>query len=1036
MSSKSFRFLPLGLWVLLAAAMPASAVAQTGTIVGTITAQSGEPLPDVQVSVRGQRQGTLSQANGRYLLIDVPAGTLTIEALRIGYSSERLEVTVVAGETVVQDIELSVSVLVLDGLTVVGTIDPIAGNKVPFTIGKISEANLKVAQTGSAVASLQGKIAGVSISRSSGQPGRGVNVLLRTPTSIQRSNSPMYVVDGVILGGSTIDIEAMDIVSVEVVKGAAAASLYGSRAASGVIMITTNRGLSLDEGTFQIRARTEIGSSQIPRGIPLITRHNFLQTPAGLWVDENGAEVDRVDRVIDGFGFIDNDYTNGIHDNLGALFNAGQFMTNTLSVSRNGEAVNFLASFNRYDEAGSLRNNSGYERNSYRLNLDGRITDDLTIGVSAFHSRSHRDDTSGDPFADVIRWFEPDIDLSAIDPLTGDFVQQPDINVQVDNPIWRQQSRDNFTSRSRTLASGNLNWRTFDWLSLRADFSYDRNDRNVQVYVPLGTETSSSDDPLDGQLSKNNFWGTALNGSLSATFRRDIGPLNTRTTVRGIFEREKDESVTVTGSELAVLDLPDLSVATVKSINSSLQEIRSTGYLADLALDYDGKYIGSLLVRRDGSSLFGVDARWNDYFRGAVAYRMAEEQWWPFEGITEFKVRGSVGTAGGRPNFADQYETWSYSGTTGSVTKSTLGNKNLKPEKTREVDIGIDLTYQHKYSLQFSYVESRTEDALMQLPQPAITGYRNQWVNAGVMEGKTYELTIEAQLINTRDLSWSMTFVADQSRSEITSFDRPCFRSSIQFFCAGHSLSDMWGQRFATSLADLPASLDDIASQFQVNDEGLLVWVGEGNSWRDGVSGNLWGTTFSREGVTYQWGNRIVVLDDEGNPVIEKIGDSRPDLAYGWLNNVRWKGVDLHLHLQGQMGGNVYNNARQKMMQNSRHADADQTGKADDLKKPFGYYNQLYNGNFINPTFVEPGWFLKVRAVSLSYTLRESLLSSLGLSRLGLNNLSIAFVGRNLFTFTDYKGYDPDIGTVLDRYDSRFTYPNMRNFSLSFDVNF
>ena len=246
----------------------------------------------------------------------------------------------------------------------------------------------------------------------------------------------------------------------------------------------------------------------------------------------------------------------------------------------------------------------------------------------------------------------------------------------------------------------------------------------------------------------------------------------------------------------------------------------------------------------------------------------------------------------------------------------------------------------------------------------------------------------------------------------------------------------MWGQQFATSLDDLPASLTPIIDEFQVNDDGLVVWVGDGNSFMDGISSNLWGTSFSQDGITYLWGNRIIVLDEDGNPLIEKIGDSRPTLSYGWLNNVRWRGIDFHLHLQGQVGGDVYNNARQRMMQNLRHADADQTGKPDELKKPFGYYNQLYNGNFINTEFVEPGWFLKVRAVELSYTLRESQLNGLGLARLGVNGMSVSFVGRNLFTFTDYKGYDPDIGTVLQRYDSRFTYPNMRNFSFSIDLIF
>ena len=1026
--------------LVLLGTLPGAVFAQTGTVTGQVVdVASGSPMADVQISVQGTTLGMLSQPNGRFLIPSVPVGPQVIEARRIGYATQTQEVDVTAGGSVTVSFQLTTSALSMQGITVTGSVDPIEGVKTPFTVGRVSQENLVVPTTNSAVAALQGKVAGVNIVRGSGQPGSGVSVLLRTPTSIQRNNGPMYVVDGVILGtefgGTTVDIESLDIASMEVVKGAAAASLYGSRAAGGVISITTNRGAGLNEGQTLISTRSEYGQSSLARRIPLTNRHHYLQSAPGQFINADGEPVPWSDRTAGPVAFLDNEYPETF-DNLGTFFTPGRFLTAGASLAQNSQSNNFLAAFNRYDEAGALVTNEGFWRNSFRVNLDQRIGDRVSVGVSSSHSRSQQDGLSGSPFNDLIR-YDPSVNLGIRGP-DGNYLQQPDPSVTLENPIWRQTSRDNVDRRARTLASIDTRFTPFTWFRVGGQFSYDRSDLHDQVYVPKGTLTSLTAETVsDGSLFKRNDNTTTMNGSVDASLSQDLGSLNVRVTGRSLFEREKFERVDAEGEDFFVGGVPDLDIAATRSVGSQLREIRSQGFLGDLGLDYDSRYIASLLVRRDGSSLFGPDARWNTYYRAAASYRMAEEAWWPFEALTEFKLRAAVGTAGGRPEFADQYETFSVSGTTGAVSKGTLGNRNLRPEQTTEYDVGVDFIINDRYSVQFSYITQETVDQIIQAPLPAVTGYPSQWRNAGIQEGTTYELTLEAQLVNTPDFSWSATLVGDRSRSKILEFDRACFFSGLRSICEGAGLGEMWGEEHVRSFDQLPSFILERRNEFAINDEGYVVWVGEGNTFRDGIAKELWGTSTAIEGIPLQWGTPFIERDwDSGVSGSRQIGQSEPDFQIGFLNNLRWRGIDIHTHLHAQIGGNTYNNTRQRMYQWFRHADLDQAGKPDELKKPISYYQAIYNANNNTAAFVEDASYLKLRAVSVNYRLRQAELDALGLSRLGLSQASIGITGRNLFTWTNYTGYDPEVGSVLQRYDGTGVYPNLRNFAATVSLTF
>jgi hypothetical protein len=374
-------------------------------------------------------------------------------------------------------------------------------------------------------------------------------------------------------------------------------------------------------------------------------------------------------------------------------------------------------------------------------------------------------------------------------------------------------------------------------------------------------------------------------------------------------------------------------------------------------------------------------------------------------------------------------------GTT-SVGKGSLGNRNLKPEFSTERDFGLDMILNDKYSLQFSYITNKTEDLILAVPLPAVTGYSTQVVNTGTMEGTTYEATFEAQLVSQADFSWNMSVVADRSRSEILDWNRSCYSSGLRYYCDNAGMGAMWAFQHVQNMEDLPASLQSMSDEFDVNDDGYVVWVGAGNSWRDGVSKSLWGTQMVDPvtGRAYDWGIPFLKTDSMDIITYEQVGRSEPDLGWGWMNNVRYKGFNLHLHLQGQIGGNVYNEGRQRTYFELKGAEQDQFGKSDETKKPFNYYTRLYNGYDWTREFVEPGWYLKVRTLSLTYALGPSTLERFRLG--GLSQIDLGLIVRNAYTWTDFKGWDPEAGSVLNRIENEGVFPKMRQITGYVEITF
>lgn len=1022
--------------LLAAAASPARA--QQATIAGTVTAEStGRPVAGVRITAEGTRASAQTDSAGRYALAGLSGGAYTLTAQAAGYApASRGDVRLAAGSSATVDFRLRPSVLEIEGLVVTGVTAPTAGTKVPFAVGRVSAANLPVPTTGSAATALQGKVSGVQVLRGSGQPGGGeARVVLRSPTSIRKTVAPLYVVDGVILGSNPADIASLDIESIEVVKGAAAASLYGSRAANGVIQIRTARGSNIEMGKTRITARTEFGRSEIARMIPLNEHHHYNLDPAtGQYVDATGKVVPRSLRFAPTVAFADKAFPDPLRDPVDSFFRPGSLVNNTVTLGQNTTSTNFFLSFNSTNETGVLREHDGYERFSGKLNLDHRLRSDLQLGVSAYHMRSTRDELTAGTFEALVQ-MSPDVDLLAPNANGQPYIVRPDPLTTQSNPLYLNLTREEENRRAQTMLGGDLRWSPLDWLSVDGNLSYDRLEADYSFYLPLGTLTATSA-PSTGSLTRSRPINDAFNASAGASLQRQFGSLTTRLTGRALVERQTFRGFSTSTTGLRLFDVPQLQTGSAPTPLSSDQEIRSNGYFVTLGTDYAGRYILDGLVRRDGSSLFGAEERYNTYYRVSGAYRMAEEPWWPLEQVNEFKLRYSRGTAGNRPSFGDKDAILSL-GADGVLNKSTLGNPFLRPEHSTEQEAGIDLVAWNNLSVQLTYASKVSTDQLHAMPVVAAYGYPTQWRNVGTLEGSTLEATVEAQILDGENFRWRAGLVADRSRFNITEWNAPCVRLGNSFLCEGERMGSIYGIKILNRHSELPALHANSHGAFAVNDDGWLVPVGNGGSLADAK----WGTTVSIDGRSYGWGMPLDLMRDDGTAFgAKQIGDGNPDFHLGFTNTLSWRGLTLYTLLDSEMGMDLYNDTRSAMYNPAlgvRHGDGDQSGKAPEDRKPVSYYSTLYHGFATTSAFIEDGTYLKLREMSLRYDVGGA--GSRALRHFGVQGASLSLIGRNLLTWTSYTGFDPEVGQQYNGDYSRidtFGYPNYRTFTAAIELQF
>ncbi|MEO7455576.1 MAG: SusC/RagA family TonB-linked outer membrane protein [Gemmatimonadaceae bacterium] len=1115
-------------------ALPAGRAAAQGgaTITGKVTSESGQPVEAANLYITNLSVSVGSNANGVYT-VTIPQARVTgqkvnLRVRAIGHQSQVREITILPG-TQTQNFTLQADVNRLSEVVVTGVVEGTERSKVPFAVGRITAEDLPVPAL-DPIKALAGKVAGLRIAQTSGQPGSSPEIQLRGPTSINasgRGQGPLIIVDGAILNvGSPEELGGLDIESVEVVKGAAGASLYGARAANGVITIRTKRGSNGNDG-IKFSARSEYGISDVNSlayGQPINHQLQLDETGtrfcvAGAsnvapcsrtinWMKEilriNNVAADTV-RTPQSVQYNAPGVSNGDLQNVyqaqiwpGQYYNmlAQALLRNPVqlhSVDATGKVagVRFFASGSYQDEQGAIRGLDGNQQKRGRINLDYDARSDLTISLSSLYDNGTNDNrvggsSNGSIFGQLLRGSAAGTDYLARDTLGRPLVRSGGASLRSPTGngggTFLYDTENAYDSRNSERFLGNLTARYFprEWVTFDATAAYDNRQRLNTSYVVKGYRTfTTSTANNNGNMQLSNRGEESYNVNLTATMRKQLrSDLNGKLQFRGLYDQDNFNTNASSGQIFFVKDVYSTSnTSTNKTATSSGSTVKNVGMSGGTSLDYKDRYIFDATVRRDGSSLFGEGNRWANFGRVSGVWRISEEPFWKLGWMNDFRVRASRGTAGGSPNFSAQYETYNVSAT--GITLGQAGNSKLKPETTTEVELGSDFTLFNRLGVELTKADSRTRNQILLVNTPSALGFSQQWQNAGTLDNHTYEVGLNLPIIDKKDLSWSMrgtwdrtrTFISELFTSEYVS-DGGTGQGTASFFhvTANTALSNgfpqnrfgnIWGRKFYRSCSDMRTEIQGSCGDgkdFQVNDQGYVVWVGAGNTYRDGITKNLWQTYLP--GAKSPFGNNVPlyfgmpIVDrplrgepGEGVGINQVIGNSLPDFRFTYSNNLTYKRFTIYGLLDGTVGHELYNQGEGWGILDFSSSNFDAADKTVETAKPMGYqwrggpsestgiggfYDVLGPNNYV----LETASFAKIRELSITYKVGP-------VARVG--DWTVGLIGRNLKTFTNYSGLDPETGAtggnnqsgsgLINQVDA-FGFPTLRTFTVSLSTRF
>ncbi len=1004
------RFAMLGLFA------PMVVTAQTGSVQGRVTdAANGQPLANAQVRIEGTVLGTLSDASGAFAVPNVPPGRRTIVARRIGYGEERRTVDVSSGAPVTVDIAMTVSATTLGEVVVTGVATPTARRELPNSVETVSGEAVRDAPAVSAIdQALQGKIAGALISENSGQPGGGVSIRLRGTNSILGGAEPLYVVDGVIIdnnaealvslganatrGGAALsnrlaDLDPADVERIEVLKGAAAAALYGSRANNGVIQIFTRRGRA---GEARITASTEVSMGETPEKYQLVS---IPTAGVGDSIGLPGRGI-RPGQPLERFDIQDQ------------IFRTAYSTTQRLSLAGGATNTTYYLAGSWQDEAGIVRNND-YERLNFRGTVTQQIRPNVDLTVHGNIIRSKADFiTEGEQTVGVLTSiiFTPTGFNPNFDTLTGRYPYNPILGP---NPLEILNRYEAPEELARFVGGAEGTWTPLPSLTLKYLVGIDDYRREVRFLQPplvnSATFTGSIQNPVqfsrqfNNDLTANHIW------SFSDRVR-----LNTGAGFR--FTSNSNEVLRAAASDLP----PEQTLVggAIQSASQERSEVRTMGLFIEERLSFNERLFLTGGLNFEASSAFGEDSRWQSFPRVGVSWVVGEEPFLQEGGLgsvfTSLRLRAAYGQTGGQPpgayfRFANFANT-SFSGRAGLVESTIRGNPELKPERQREWEIGLDAGWwRERLLLEATYYDKRTTDLVLNVPLPASSGALRQFQNIGVLTNKGAEFTLSTINVARPSFTWRsrLTYAANRNRIErLTASSDTIIVGYLNAVVEGQPIGVFYGGVYQRDASGNRIHRDTtIGGNLYRNMPRRL---------RDSVV--VGGVVTSRP-----FANRI-------------IGDPNPDFTMALLNTVELpRGIELSVLLDGRFGNDVANFTRRITEFFGADKNIEKEIRGDTV--PFAYARNPVGRINIYEEYIEDGSFVKLREVALSIPISASLVR-----RIGANGATIRLAGRNLHTWTDYTGLDPEVNLFSESTVARgvdfATLPLPRTFSAGLNINF
>lgn len=997
------------------------------TVAGCVKDAAGDFLIGATVQVKGISGGTITDIDGNYILKDVPR-TATLVFSYVGMQNKEVPVN---GKSTI-NVTLLDDALQLEQVVVIGY-GSVKKSDVTGSVTSVKTEALKEIPANSVEGLLQGRAAGLQVINSSQDPGAGATVRIRGGSSLRGSNAPLVVVDGFPLGdaGDLKQINPSDIVNMEILKDASASAIYGSRGANGVIMITTKRAKT---GTTNITVRQQITLSQFDTKLDLwrdpvlmASLNNESRINGGLdplyvgKVSSTGVYYPSVEELQTTWT------TNTRWDDL--VFRDTPVSNNTTAtISSSNDRTVFNLSANFYTDNGMYIKDD-YTKGGYNLSVDHNIYDNFKVRFSNILSRGVRNANGG-----LSYWRNP---IYPVYDENGDYYLTNASDFS--HPMAITDLQKNETKSLDVISSVALEWQLFPFLKLTSQLNYKFGKSVSDRYYPK--KYTEAGEFSNGQAEIENWEGHNLVSETFANFQKKFDKHDIGAMVGYSYEYYMSRSSGLTGKDFVNEALGNENMGAGNPEKNEIWNGYSDNKLVSgmfrLNYVYDNKYLLTLTARADGSSKFGKNNKWAMFPSGAVSWKAHEESFIKNLNVfDELKFRFSYGISGNQG--ISPYQTLSRYGTdkyyNDGSWATTIGpgyvsgwtgpgwiyrvwsgipNPDLKWETTAQADFGIDMAFlNRRLRVSFDYYDKQTSDLLRERNLALFSGYDKMWVNDGKIQNRGFEVTVDADILQTKDWQLSGTLIYSRNRNKVKDLG-----NTLESGLVTDPMTGMLFEYSGNSLEQYRDYTNILAIGQPVNVFYGYKVDGIVQTLNEGIDAGLSGDYANPGEFKYMNLNGDSEISEADKTII---GDPNPDFTASLALNLSWKKFDVSVFLNGVFGQDVLNTKAFGEPSNSplRWTPDNPTNK----------YPSLRDGRQvkISDWWIEDGSFLRVQNLNIGYTFDLPKKSFLSKARIYMN-------ASNLYTFTKFKGYDPEVG--LDGVYSG-GYPRLRKWTFGLDLTF
>ncbi len=997
------------------------------TVAGCVKDAAGDFLIGATVQVKGISGGTITDIDGNYILKDVPR-TATLVFSYVGMQNKEVPVN---GKSTI-NVTLLDDALQLEQVVVIGY-GSVKKSDVTGSVTSVKTEALKEIPANSVEGLLQGRAAGLQVINSSQDPGAGATVRIRGGSSLRGSNAPLVVVDGFPLGdaGDLKQINPSDIVNMEILKDASASAIYGSRGANGVIMITTKRAKT---GTTNITVRQQITLSQFDTKLDLwrdpvlmASLNNESRINGGLdplyvgKVSSTGVYYPSVEELQTTWT------TNTRWDDL--VFRDTPVSNNTTAtISSSNDRTVFNLSANFYTDNGMYIKDD-YTKGGYNLSVDHNIYDNFKVRFSNILSRGVRNANGG-----LSYWRNP---IYPVYDENGDYYLTNASDFS--HPMAITDLQKNETKSLDVISSVALEWQLFPFLKLTSQLNYKFGKFVSDRYYPK--KYTEAGEFSNGQAEIENWEGHNLVSETFANFQKKFDKHDIGAMVGYSYEYYMSRSSGLTGKDFVNEALGNENMGAGNPEKNEIWNGYSDNKLVSgmfrLNYVYDNKYLLTLTARADGSSKFGKNNKWAMFPSGAVSWKAHEESFIKNLNVfDELKFRFSYGISGNQG--ISPYQTLSRYGTdkyyNDGSWATTIGpgyvsgwtgpgwiyrvwsgipNPDLKWETTAQADFGIDMAFlNRRLRVSFDYYDKQTSDLLRERNLALSSGYDKMWVNDGKIQNRGFEVTVDADILQTKDWQLSGTLIYSRNRNKVKDLG-----NTLESGLVTDPMTGMLFEYSGNSLEQYRDYTNILAIGQPVNVFYGYKVDGIVQTLNEGIDAGLSGDYANPGEFKYMNLNGDSEISEADKTII---GDPNPDFTASLALNLSWKKFDVSVFLNGVFGQDVLNTKAFGEPSNSplRWTPDNPTNK----------YPSLRDGRQvkISDWWIEDGSFLRVQNLNIGYTFDLPKKSFLSKARIYMN-------ASNLYTFTKFKGYDPEVG--LDGVYSG-GYPRLRKWTFGLDLTF